>query len=100
MRTLKAIHGAGVLHRDIRSWNLMVDSHGQTSIVDFDRGSFRASETDYVDEIKRLKLFLSGEYIDQKCIIGKDDLQQTHIWLVSYIPPPHLFTVQKISISN
>ncbi len=32
---LSRAHGAGIVHRDLKPANIMVDSHGQTKILDF-----------------------------------------------------------------
>lgn len=74
-RTILAdIHKAGVLHRDIRSWNIMVNDSGHISIIDFDRGSFLGTESEYQEEKDRLGEFMGGRYIDRNSVIGTDDL--------------------------
>ena len=73
IKTLESIHAAGVLHRDIRSWNVVVDDEG-LSIIDFDRASLTASEFDYTEEMRRMKRFVDGGYIDEEPIIGKEYL--------------------------
>lgn len=73
-RTLRAIHKAGVLHRDIRSWNMMEDVYGRVYIADFDRATFDGSKENYSDEKKRLNEFLAGKYVDEARVIGRDDI--------------------------
>lgn len=70
------IHGAGVLHRDIRSWNMMIDELGEVHIADFDRGSLHGSLSDYAAEKARLEAFIQGRFIDEDAVIGADDLTQ------------------------
>ncbi|KAF9003741.1 hypothetical protein BDZ89DRAFT_1169465 [Hymenopellis radicata] len=74
---LSGIHDAGVLHRDVRSWNIMVDQLGRLRFIDFDRGSLRASTPDFDKERDRLERFMRGEYIDQERVIGADDLSHS-----------------------
>ncbi|KAF9038305.1 hypothetical protein BDZ89DRAFT_1157159 [Hymenopellis radicata] len=71
--TLKSIHKAGVLHRDLRSWNMLVDGFDRVFITDFDRSSLNASATEYRFEVERLEKFLSGGYVDRDPIIGYDE---------------------------
>ncbi|KAF9022681.1 hypothetical protein BDZ89DRAFT_1163128 [Hymenopellis radicata] len=72
-KTLKNIHSAGVLHRDLRSWNMMYNGHGEVFIIDFDRASFKASEEDLAREFERLARFLEGEFVDRDSIIGSSN---------------------------
>ena len=72
---LSEIHQAGVLHRDIRSWNLLVDESERISFADFDRASFHAKDDDYVKEKERLDKFIEGIYIDELPPIGNDDVR-------------------------
>ncbi|KAF9040267.1 hypothetical protein BDZ89DRAFT_1035190 [Hymenopellis radicata] len=73
---LTAIHGAGILHRDVRSWNIMEDDLGQVRFTDFDRSSFRGTTEDYRAEQERLDRFIEGEFVDKDAIIGADDLRR------------------------
>ncbi|KAF9018406.1 hypothetical protein BDZ89DRAFT_1073919, partial [Hymenopellis radicata] len=63
---LGSIHEAGILHRDVRSWNIMEDASGRVRFTDFDRASFHAKEADYIAERARLAKF-----------IGENDLAST-----------------------
>ncbi|KAF9021586.1 hypothetical protein BDZ89DRAFT_1137933 [Hymenopellis radicata] len=67
---LASIHAAGVIHRDLRSWNILVDAGGQISIIDFDRASTSPSHSDFEKESARLEKFLAGKHIDDGQIIG------------------------------
>ncbi|KAF8901798.1 hypothetical protein CPB85DRAFT_1322794, partial [Mucidula mucida] len=71
---LGSIHEAGILHRDVRSWNILEDASGRVRFTDFDRASFCAKEEDYVVEKARLEKFIGGEYVDEARVIGADDL--------------------------
>ncbi|KAF9040219.1 hypothetical protein BDZ89DRAFT_1060638 [Hymenopellis radicata] len=73
---LTAIHEAGVLHRDVRSWNIMEDDFGRVRFTDFDRSSFRGTGEDYQAEKERLDRFIAGEFVDKDDIIGADDLRR------------------------
>ncbi|KAF8892859.1 hypothetical protein CPB85DRAFT_229749 [Mucidula mucida] len=73
---LTAMHEAGVLHRDVRSWNIMEDDLGQVRFTDFDRSSFRGTSEDYQAEQERLDRFIAGEFVDKDAIIGADDLRR------------------------
>ncbi|KAF8871801.1 hypothetical protein CPB85DRAFT_1513370 [Mucidula mucida] len=73
---LTAIHEAGVLHRDVRSWNIMEDDSGRVRFTDFDRSSLRGKPQDYEAEQERLKRFMEGEYVDKDDIIGEDDVRR------------------------
>ncbi|KAF8890237.1 hypothetical protein CPB85DRAFT_1441245 [Mucidula mucida] len=71
---LRGIHEGGVLHRDIRSWNILVDEFDHVYIADFDRGSFEGTEANFVAEKARLDSFIAGNYVDEDEVIGSDDL--------------------------
>ncbi|KAF9040205.1 hypothetical protein BDZ89DRAFT_1060621 [Hymenopellis radicata] len=73
---LTAIHEAGVLHRDVRSWNIMEDESGRVRFTDFDRSSLRGKPGDYQAEQERLDRFIEGEYVDKDDIIGEDDVRR------------------------
>ncbi|KAF9026959.1 hypothetical protein BDZ89DRAFT_1113657 [Hymenopellis radicata] len=72
--SLRSIHAAGVLHRDLRVWNLLVNAKGHISIIDFDRATTSASAHEFQREEARLDKFLRGEYIDDGEIIGTDGM--------------------------
>ncbi|KAF8883586.1 hypothetical protein CPB85DRAFT_393717 [Mucidula mucida] len=71
---LKAIHSKGVLHRDLCSWNMMCNQHGEVSIINFDRASLKASKEDFSKESARLTRFLDGEFVDDDAVIGSQDV--------------------------
>ncbi|KAF9039609.1 hypothetical protein BDZ89DRAFT_1060767 [Hymenopellis radicata] len=73
-RALSAIHAAGVIHRDLRAWNILIDSSGRISIIDFDRAGTRPTAADIEKEVARLESFLNGELIDDGEIIGVDSM--------------------------
>ncbi|KAF8991725.1 hypothetical protein BDZ89DRAFT_1086524 [Hymenopellis radicata] len=72
-QTLECIHKAGVLHRDLRSWNMLVDRFDRVFITDFDQSSFNGSEEDYRLETERLQKFTAGAFIDNDTRIRWDD---------------------------
>ncbi|KAF9018916.1 hypothetical protein BDZ89DRAFT_1139660 [Hymenopellis radicata] len=71
---LLSIHAAGVLHRDIRYWNVLVDDAGHFSVIDFDRATTSASDHEFRWELERLEKLLRGEYINDAQVIGKDGM--------------------------
>ncbi len=73
---LTAIHETGVLHRDVRSWNIMEDDFGRVCFTDFDRSSFRETSENYQAEQERLGRFIAGEFVDKDDIIGADNLRR------------------------
>ncbi|KAF9040202.1 hypothetical protein BDZ89DRAFT_1060616 [Hymenopellis radicata] len=73
-KILKAIHAKGVLHRDLRSWNMMCNQHGEVSIIDFDRASLKASKEEFSQETVLLARFLKGEFVDRDSVIGSHDM--------------------------
>lgn len=73
-KTLKAIHAAGVLHGDLRSWNILIDELGGVSIIDFDRASLHPTFEELREERLRLEALLRGEYVDENPPIGVDDI--------------------------
>ncbi|KAF9032659.1 hypothetical protein BDZ89DRAFT_1158463 [Hymenopellis radicata] len=52
---LSSIHAVGVLHRDLRTWNTLVNDAGGISIIDFDRANIDAHEEDFRLEWEPLK---------------------------------------------
>lgn len=63
-----------MLHRDIRTWNILVDDYGHWTISDFDRATlFMASDKEYEEEMKRLEKLVAGEDVDQLPMIGEDE---------------------------
>ncbi|KAF8894271.1 hypothetical protein CPB85DRAFT_1440568 [Mucidula mucida] len=73
---LTSIHEAGVLHRDVRSWNIMEDEFGRVRFTDFDRSSLEGTPEDYRAEQERLDRFVEGEFIDKDDVIGEDPLRR------------------------
>ncbi|KAF8876897.1 hypothetical protein CPB85DRAFT_1443716 [Mucidula mucida] len=73
---LTSIHEAGVVHRDVRSWNIMEDEFGRVRFADFDRSSLEGTPEDYRAEQERLDRFVEGEFIDKADVIGEDPLRR------------------------
>lgn len=44
---LRRIHGADILHNDLRIDNLMVNDHGEVFIIDFDLGEYKKDRDVY-----------------------------------------------------
>ena len=53
---------------------MMMDSRGDMSIADFDRATLKKSEEDLEAEKGRFQAFVAGEYIDERAVIGEDDI--------------------------
>ncbi|KAF9536043.1 hypothetical protein CPC08DRAFT_824855 [Agrocybe pediades] len=60
---LKELHAARFIHGDIRRQNLMIDSAGDTRIIDFGRATFSAAtgDGDYQEELEELLEILGLE---------------------------------------
>lgn len=71
LATLDAIHAAGVLHRDIRGWNVMVDDFDEAYVIDFDRASLVGTPEDYAKERARLGYLIDGLHVHDS-LIGKE----------------------------
>ena len=62
-----------MLHRDIRTWNILVDDYGRWTISDFDRANlYMASDKEYEEEMGRLQKLVAGEDVDRMPMIGED----------------------------
>lgn len=67
---MKSFHACGVLHGDLRSWNMLFAKDGSISIIDFDSSSIRtARQVDYEAESNRLESFIRGNYIDKDPVL-------------------------------
>lgn len=67
-----------MLHRDIRTWNILVDDYGRWTISDFDRANlFMASDEEYEEEMERLHMLVAGEDVDRMPMIGVDEALST-----------------------
>ncbi|KAF8867533.1 hypothetical protein CPB85DRAFT_1449787 [Mucidula mucida] len=71
---VSSIHAAGVLHRDLRTWNILVNDAGGISIIDFDRANTDAQDKDIQVEWERLEKLLKGKHVENGEIIGKDGM--------------------------
>ena len=71
---LHAVHQCGVVHRDIKPDNIMVDTHGQTKIADF--GLARGQDSVQLtlsDEVVGTPEYMSPEVIAHEDVTGKAD---------------------------
>lgn len=59
---LNGIHGAGVVHHDIRPPNLLVNKDGKVFIIDFDKAELNGDESQYAPECHELQALLDGHY--------------------------------------
>ncbi|KAF8867730.1 hypothetical protein CPB85DRAFT_1264229 [Mucidula mucida] len=68
---VSSIHAAGVLHRDLRTWNILVNDAGGISIIDFDRANTDAQDKDIQVEWERLEKLLKGKHVRMGKSSGK-----------------------------
>ncbi|KAF9016333.1 hypothetical protein BDZ89DRAFT_1075700 [Hymenopellis radicata] len=71
---MSSVHAAGVLHRDLRTWNILINDAGSISIIDFDRANIDAHEEDFQLEWERLEKLLKGKHVENGEAIGKDGM--------------------------
>ncbi|KAJ7173380.1 hypothetical protein C8R46DRAFT_1348074 [Mycena filopes] len=71
MSIIEAIHRAGVRHRDVRAPNLLLNSAGEATIIDFDRAEFDPPESGQKREHQRLQQLLEGNYTDAGHSLGQ-----------------------------
>lgn len=63
LNILKDIHAAGVMHRDVRSDNLLIDSENEVYILDFDSATLEGLDgSNYQPEINCLEAVVAGTY--------------------------------------
>ncbi|KAF8954105.1 hypothetical protein BDZ97DRAFT_2082013 [Flammula alnicola] len=55
LRALEGIHRGGILHRDIRLDNLLVNDDNEVSVIDFDRAGLCAYAEVFADELDELR---------------------------------------------
>lgn len=60
---LETIHHAGILHGDLRAWNLLVADNGDVSIIDFDSAEFDAPDKHYNAEERVMISLLDGKFV-------------------------------------
>ncbi|TFK63807.1 hypothetical protein BDN72DRAFT_963688 [Pluteus cervinus] len=61
MTIVKAIHDAGVVHRDLRAENLVIAQDGKPMVIDFDHAALDAPERWKDMEMKSIEDLLSGK---------------------------------------
>lgn len=79
---LHSLHDANVLHRDVRSWNIMTHADGKLTIIDFDRASLQGMASEFDAENDRLERLIAGQYVDQEPVIGKEAMSENIMNLV------------------
>ena len=79
---INSLHDANVLHRDVRTWNIMTDADSKLTIIDFDRASLRGTPSEFGAEDDRLERLLAGEYVDKEPVFGGDDMSENVMNLV------------------
>lgn len=62
---LDGIHEAGVIHRDIRPPNLLVNQDGRVFVIDFDKAKLCDNESKFASECRDLRCLLDGHYLPE-----------------------------------
>lgn len=91
MTILKSIHASGVLHGDLRLENMLINSTGELSIIDFTHSTLDASKDELRDEYLAFSRLLSSRIdnrsrtpterpsaIKTKSILNLKSEQRTH----------------------
>jgi len=69
LRILSAIHKAGILHRDLRPENMVVDEDGLAAIIDFDRAVFNTEADSQDTETALLRRIFEKRYTGPASIV-------------------------------
>jgi serine/threonine protein kinase len=97
LRGMKTIHKAGVRHRDIRPYNLLVNDTDEVTIIDFDRAVLETRTDVKRAEYNMLKKLLDGNYISpdyvQSDLSVSDDNPSSDSESDTAQPSPDVLTV-------
>src|SRR4029078_1485153 len=78
-RALAAVHGAGLVHRDIKAQNVMRDDDGRLVLMDFRAGRERLGEE--VPDLAGTPLYLAPELFDGERASAQSDIYSTGVLL-------------------
>ncbi|TFK66616.1 hypothetical protein BDN72DRAFT_917133 [Pluteus cervinus] len=62
---VKAMHKAGVVHRDLRPENLVIAQDGKPMIIDFDQASLNPSDYNKESEMESFQCFMDGKTLEE-----------------------------------
>jgi predicted Ser/Thr protein kinase len=71
---LGAAHGRGVLHRDLKPGNIMIDSRGEVRIMDFGLAAVAAQQLDAADVRSGTPAYMAPEQLDGREATTRSDI--------------------------
>jgi Tfp pilus assembly protein PilF len=96
-RAVSAVHGAGLLHRDIKTHNVMRADDGRIVLMDF--GTGRELEDDASSDLAGTPLYLAPEVLQGQPATVRSDIYSLGVLLYHLVTgsyPVHARTVRKI----
>lgn len=91
---LAAIHGAGILHRDLKPGNVMIRDDGSLALIDFGLAKHRALEMEITDKgmIFGTPYYMSPEQGHGQAVDGRGDLYSLGVMLYEMLSGKKPFT--------
>jgi TolB-like protein/Flp pilus assembly protein TadD/tRNA A-37 threonylcarbamoyl transferase component Bud32 len=96
-RAMSAVHGAGLLHRDIKAHNVMRADDGRIVLMDF--GTGRELEGDASSDLAGTPLYLAPEVLQRQKATVRSDIYSLGVLLYHLVTgsyPVHARTVREI----
>ena len=96
-RAVSAVHGAGLLHRDIKTHNVMRAADGRVVLMDF--GAGREFDDDAISDLAGTPLYLAPEVLHGQQATVRSDIYSLGVLLyhlVTGLYPVHARTVREI----
>ena len=78
---LAAVHAAGLLHRDIKAHNVMVDESGRVVLMDFGTGREQRADVDEASDLTGTPLYLAPEVLDRQPARPRSDVYSLSVLL-------------------